>query len=521
MPFMGNGRQPKRCRVFNRPDFPDVYTTRNITCVSCNENFVVTEGHQAEWRVSANVPNTVNLHYEDNRQRRTVLPAPTKPPSNPEQRIGAGRPIDFTPYPINCPRCGADNRNWLRLQEDGELPFFRQWQLWQRRYHAVFSTLLIAILFALIPLALRSQLEISRLQAVVLAISIVVATALFINDVAPKWKELRKDRYDAEIFPKSRRFEVNLWLRGLVWLLMATVIFPILFFKIGPATIQKIVEFVDSSPEDEVQTVGSDIAVNFNAKVDRSIDELTDLAEGLGVAINNLPIDDLPQLEQELEKISNELDSTALLAADEISGVGQESVTRLQKEVENELAAIRQARVGAATRLRTSVVADVKYLGIWSFLVGIPLIVAIMVIIPAMKAFTASINRDLPPPVYYSVANMTRLVSWEARQALEVRNNHYFEIQWMSVNRNEAGGITLSGLFRDPPEFDSSGRATSELIRAQKHTIVTDKWCRIKDVKIEDVRVPVPAGAPAGRFTLVQQVPHDAPSNVRIRLPER
>ncbi|MCB8976945.1 MAG: hypothetical protein H6657_05905 [Ardenticatenaceae bacterium] len=507
--------------MFNRPDYPDVYTTRNITCVSCNENFVVTEGHQAEWRVSANLPNTVNLHYEDNRQQRTILPVPTRPPSNPEDRIGRGRPIDFTPYPINCPRCGADNRNWLRLQDESELSFFRQWQLWQRRYHKVFSTLLIAVVFAAIPLVLRPQLEISWLQAIVLALSIVVAPALFISDIAPKWKELRKDKYDAEIFPKSRRFEVNLWLRGLAWLLMATLVFPIIFFKIGPATIQKIVEFVDTSPEDEVQTVGDDIAVDFNEKVDQSINELNELAKGLGIAINNLPTNDLPQLERELEKISDELDSTALLTAGEISGAGQESVTRLQKELENEIAAIKQARVGAATRLRTNVVADVKYLGIWSFLVGLPLIAAIMVIIPAMKAFTASINKDLPPPVYYSVANMTRLASWEARQALEVRNNHYFEIQWMSVNRNEAGGLTLSGLFRDPPDFDAYGRATGKYVRAQRHTVITDKWCRIKDVKIEDVLVPMPAGAPGGQFTLAQQVPHDAPPSVRIRLPER
>ncbi len=507
--------------MFNLPDFPDVYTTRNITCVSCNENFVVTEGHQAEWRVSANAPNTVNLHYEDNRQQRTVLPAPTRPPSNPEQRIGTGRPIDFTPYPINCPRCGADNRNWLLLQRENELRFFQQWRQRQQRFPTVFPTLLVAAMFALIPLGLRTILDLSRLQAVVLAISIVVAPALFINDIAPKWRELREDIYAAEIFPKSRRFEVKLWLRGLAWLLMAALVLPIIFYKVGPAVVQKIVEIVDTSPEDEVQTVGSDITVNFNAKVDQSINELNDFAEGMGIAINNLPTNDLPQLEQEMESLSDKLDSTATLAAEEISGVGQESITRLQKELENELAAIKQARAGAANRLKTDVVADVRYLGLWFLLVGIPLTVSMMAIIPAMKTFTASINRDFPPPVYYSVANMTRLVSWEARQALEVRNNHYFEIQWMSVNRNEEGGITLSGLFRDPPEFDASGRATGEFVRAQRHTVVTDKWGRIRDVKIEDVRVPIPAGAPAGRFTLVQQIPHDAPSNVRIRLPER
>jgi hypothetical protein len=38
---------------------------------------------------------------------------------------------------------------------------------------------------------------------------------------------------------------------------------------------------------------------------------------------------------------------------------------------------------------------------------------------------------------------------------------------------------------------------------------------------IEDVMVPIPAGAPAGAMPLVNEGQHDAPAKVRIRLPQQ
>jgi hypothetical protein len=138
----------------------------------------------------------------------------------------------------------------------------------------------------------------------------------------------------------------------------------------------------------------------------------------------------------------------------------------------------------------------------------------------AVKQFVNRVDRELPPPVFYSVANMTRLVAWEARQALEVGDQH-FSIQWMSVDRNEQGGVDLVGLFRDLPEFDMYGQVRNPMVRAQRHTIHTDKWCRVINAGIEDVMVPIPAGAPAGAMPLVNEGQHDAPAKVRIRLPQQ
>lgn len=162
----------------------------------------------------------------------------------------------------------------------------------------------------------------------------------------------------------------------------------------------------------------------------------------------------------------------------------------------------------------------VRYLAVWGLLMGLSLTIALMMMMPAMKTFALRVDANLPPPVFYSVANMTRLVTWEARQALEVGDKH-FSVQWMSVNRNKEGGLDLVGLFRDPPEFNTFGLPVGTQVRAQKHTIHTDKWCRVSEAKIEDVMVPIPAGAPAGIMQLTQEAEHDAPTEVRVRRPER
>jgi hypothetical protein len=192
----------------------------------------------------------------------------------------------------------------------------------------------------------------------------------------------------------------------------------------------------------------------------------------------------------------------------------------LENNLETQITALQGVRKSAATRFTDEVMGGIRYLAMWVFIMGLSSLATIMMMMPAMKQFALTVDKDLPPPVFYSVANMTRLVSWEARQALEVGNQH-FDIQWMSVNRNDKGGLDLVGLFRDPPHFDIFGQATGELVRAQKHTVHTDKWCRVMEAKIEDVLVPVPAGAPAGVMRMPLPAQHDAPANVRIRLPER
>ena len=68
----------------------------------------------------------------------------------------------------------------------------------------------------------------------------------------------------------------------------------------------------------------------------------------------------------------------------------------------------------------------------------------------AVNRYVQLINLQVPPPIYHSMANMTRVVVWEAKRALEI-GDEVERIQWTAVNRNDLGGINLHGLYYDSP----------------------------------------------------------------------
>lgn len=121
----------KRCIVFDLPSYPSVFTTRHINCVSCKEKIAITEGRDGQWFVRAGTPQTVNLHYEARRQQRSVVPTSRQIQQPVDGRITPPQSYEL----INCPRCGADNRNWLALKVAGDAPW---WRIWQQRFPAHF-----------------------------------------------------------------------------------------------------------------------------------------------------------------------------------------------------------------------------------------------------------------------------------------------------------------------------------------------------------------------------------------------
>lgn len=102
------------------PQPPESLTTRQVECISCRELFVVSEdqyrnhrGHTREWRLVTNTYPETQLRYQPDRRRRPITPESRAEPVH-----------DFDPLPnpfgdyvyINCPRCGADNRNWVKIR---------------------------------------------------------------------------------------------------------------------------------------------------------------------------------------------------------------------------------------------------------------------------------------------------------------------------------------------------------------------------------------------------------------------
>ncbi|WP_420628874.1 hypothetical protein [Candidatus Leptofilum sp.] len=493
--------------MLNLPPYPDVFTTRHITCVSCKEKFTVTEGHRGRradfrdgdslWGVHANSANSVNLQYQGARQQRPVVPLPKQRPQTTQPPINNPRPFAFQPVPVNCPRCGADNRNWLTLkQQTGDKSFWSFFRLWRYQFPSAFTAVFIAILFALLALALPDLLEISQTEANVLAISTIVVTVLLINNIISQWDAYREDLHIAKVLPNSRRLETVLWGRYTLFLLIASVILPILIFVAGPVAIQTIVEILETTPEETVEITAEGMNTDFDEQVNQSVEQVNAFGVELQDALGDLPTDDNERLEREIEELSQDIEDTAVTAAEDISVFGIEGMERLENNVDDQIAALESTRKSESLRFTEEVMGSVRYLAMWGLIMGFSLLFALMIMMPAMKTFAVAVNANLPPPVFYSVANMTRLVTWEARQALEISGDHFFRIQWMSVNRNEEGGLNLVGLFREPPQIDVFGQPMGTKVRAQKHTIHTDMWCRVTTVKIEDVEVPITVADP-------------------------
>ncbi|MCP4416229.1 MAG: hypothetical protein GY805_06385 [Chloroflexi bacterium] len=520
--------------MFNLPVYPDVYNTRHIICVSCKEKFSVTEGHRAKrptknpednhWRVLSNEATRISLRQEDNRQQRPIVPQPLQMPRGEERSASADfyrqPPADFTPYPINCPRCGADNRNWLSLNQTKKINFWKKW--WVRSPN-IFFGLGLALIMGILGLLLPSKFGFSSIQATVMLFYIPIVTYALIHELSDKWEKLRIDIHTAKILPNSPRVEIELWRNSIFFLVLAAIIIPALLFSAAPIAYQKTVEFLTGSPEEEITDSAEQVTTIFNDRLDQTIENIDAIGEEMEDTFANLPDGNLPQIEQQLERVTDKLDDTAAAAANEITAVAQESIPRIEAQLDNDLSTLEATRESEVNRLTEEIMANVRALSVWAASIALPLIAVMMTVIPAIKAFAAKVDRDLPPPLFYSVNNMTRLVTWEARQALEIDGKHHSRIQWMSVDRNETGGLDLVGLFRDPPHFDASGQVKGELVRAQKHTIHTDRWGRVIDAKIEDLMVPIPAGAPAGVMQLPVQSHHDAPADVRVTVipPER
>ncbi|MFO7683158.1 MAG: hypothetical protein R6X34_24250, partial [Chloroflexota bacterium] len=91
-----------------------------IECVSCKEIFIVSEdyggtpnGHSDHWHMPAEGPAHTDMHYHAPVAMQRVNPPPRAVAQiNPSPILTWDRSQRAA---INCPRCGTDNRNWLRL----------------------------------------------------------------------------------------------------------------------------------------------------------------------------------------------------------------------------------------------------------------------------------------------------------------------------------------------------------------------------------------------------------------------
>ncbi|HFQ93890.1 MAG TPA: hypothetical protein ENK32_07770 [Anaerolineae bacterium] len=110
---------------------------------------------------------------------------------------------------------------------------------------------------------------------------------------------------------------------------------------------------------------------------------------------------------------------------------------------------------------------------------------------------------------------MAPTVIWELNETVGMPVNAN-RIQWMNIERNAQGGVTLTGLYRNP---QSSNDNAPDRVRGQEFIVQTDPWCYIQNTAIRDVMVapPLSDDKPAQTDNRESAPPAFAVNNGRIQ----
>lgn len=573
--------------MLNLPAPPETLFTRSLRCVSCREQFTVSEGNNHG--ISNPTPDhypDIGLRYQPDLTRRPIVLESRAAPENTAEPYDGPGPIH-----IVCPRCGADNRNWLRLTTDST-PWYRRFSIAGMALPAAAGfTLIIAILFFTDSLIRENVAWPLR---VVLLLAMLLTGSVTSWVTTPEWSKIRdtvnKQRYLSQ---KQRPF---LPMRAIgIGLVMVGVV-PVVLFVLFPTLIEVAPSLINPpAAQTIVSRIDNVLAQITPAQVDQATPgQRTNLqvaAYGLQTAVNarqtacnTLPIQEAIttlvnlqnntlQERQELvtqiinrltyyqttdtnpycrtELLESAINKLNILANIESSGgdgtncaqdasdptcyakVIQMLVLQLEQMLPNDtfppnyslheqlILALQNARtfqLNAPDSTTEAAIIDQLQLleafikretdGItiskvffinWFVFVGITAVGGTILGYMGTDAYARHVNGQLPPPIYATVANMTRVVIWEARRALEIQR-HLEHIQWLRATRNADGGITLIGIERDMPDFDNQTNGLSDRIRAQKYHIVSDQLGHIASATVSDVMVKRSLAGPGYAF---------------------
>lgn len=592
---------------------PNTLATRQITCICCHEQFIISvdepnRGRRViadNWHVPADQLHSTQLRYETDRQRRQTSPAARAVPEPNPEHSPHRDPNQF--YFVTCPRCGADNRNWLNFL--GRMPF--PWQHVLLIGYTLTGLAVLGILLLLINPTLLPSLELSRwTRSIPLIIAVILAGLLPLLLIPGLWYPMRIRDYLSQSVPSlTSSLSPAAW-RAVLILGILAVLLPILFYVIPPL-LREVNEAIFNRSAQPTLVVRIDEVSRQANQLDNSA-PVNNAFAGLTAVLNtqlrtcektliNQMITDLQAITaanphgnllliqsatNQLQVIREMADATCRVelihnvsatlqpiipittlnqplptnltpeqcrSQWQAANAGQNVVVdpacynflltvmlidlqtmqsappsarsrdeilsgaRLLAADPNLLPGVRAQIANNVATLENSLQSlvapssswlDWRFLVFWFTAVFLTWLLCTICAFNAMNQRMGWLDPHVPRPIFTSVADMTRVAVWEAKQALEI-NGYEERIQWTRAIRNEMGGIDLVGFFRDPPELLPDGTLNS-LVRAQRYGVSTDMWCRIREARITDMMTQRPAGAPT--FAL----PEFAPVEVRI-----
>lgn len=422
--------------MLNFPTFPDTLSTRQLECICCNEILTVSEDYAtvtgvrtSNWQLVPDRFLDIKLRYQPERDRRTVTP-----PMRAEPNRNSGDFLEWSSNSkalVNCPRCGADNRNWLHI--------LRSPQPWPQKFPIALLGYLAPAILGAIAFDRFRDLSQGMSNLILLLVSIFLVAHIPIQSSTRGWPKLREYH-----FAKPHTKSQTIW-QSLPPPLRTGIISTGAFLILIPFLLYFLIPW------------GFNTAVNLLT---------TNNQQSLALKIDTL-VNTLNTLSNDLQEEDSEKVKAAIGELDQLAKT--------------------TAANNASGKLPDWLPVNESFLKTWITHVLAAGIVGIALGWSAAASYERRIRPHLPRPIYYSIAAMTRVVVWEAKHALEIGDD-VNQIQWTSVQRNHQGGIILQGLFRHNVSTGQTSDPLNTKVLAQNYEVISDRWGHIKEAHIKSAR---------------------------------
>lgn len=240
------------------PNAPDTLVTLQIECVSCQEIFTLAEDEanamtRSSWRMPTAGPGHTEMEPRPENTRHLVRPlARSTPNQDPESWERWG---DNKETAVNCPRCGTDNRNWLRLAYAPH-PGSKWERFWARINKFTLTWISIILTIFLLGRLLFRERENDHLFIYALMIVIIIlATIIPIMAITGQWRKERTHKIVTkfnETLPFYKRFSPSLT-QGVLYFSLFVLLIPAVVYILLPAVTgrfkseQPLVERIDQA----------------------------------------------------------------------------------------------------------------------------------------------------------------------------------------------------------------------------------------------------------------------------------
>ncbi len=586
--------------MFKLPDWPHVLVVRHLECISCKHMLEISEAEI------------------DNRGRaRHLVPRYRQHPN--QTAVRENQPGADSARTVDCPRCGADNRNWLYLSLR---PYVKRIPFAGRLFVVLITFTFILAGPALLMMRYTEKNE-PNARNIFLIIAALLALTLPVLVLSPRWRELRDHTYLQKAAGLSWRRRISpLWISGLSLVFTLAVVLPAGRYLVFPIAQNKLESFIAPEPRLEGSARVTDILDTINSHADADIDaaalamsvdnlqrimatqrfcqntnwnvvrarleeveqtatdradaaviadavknlelafagracrpEYLQVASGIlhsygeqlsantayaqCAAINDYTKKNLCLLSEQLSTTESatqkELsEALGLWGWQELNAKSKDDIlleTRevlvelrqflaasnslpVQAQIDTELDNIK--RLFESQVLQNELKANAEFVAKWAKLVGLAGIISIIVSVALARHDEQLYDPNLPRPVFHSVAAMAPTVIWELNETVGMPVNAN-RIQWMNIERNARGGVTLTGLYRSAL---SSGDNAPGRVRGQEFVVETDPWCYIQNTSITDVLAAPPLTddkPPAPTENNVSALPAFSVNNGRIQ----